>query len=67
MFGPNGSRLVYILAVVFLTLGWLAVPGLMVGHSIDGLETLLSGGAPSASPGTGFSVIVAAVGAILLT
>ncbi|MFO1210450.1 MAG: cytosine permease [Amaricoccus sp.] len=67
MFGANGSRLVYILAVVFLTLGWLAVLGLMFGHSIDGLQTLLGGATPSATPGTGTSVIVAAVGAILLT
>lgn len=67
MFGPNGSRLVYVLAVVFLTLGWLAVLGLMFGHSIDGLETLIGGGAPSATPETGLSVIAAAVGAILLT
>lgn len=67
MFGPNGSRLVYVLAVVFLTLGWLAVLGLMFGHSIDGLETLIAGGAPSATPETGVSVIAAAVGAILLT
>lgn len=67
MFGPNGSRLVYVLAVVFLTLGWLAVLGLMFGHSIDGLQTLLGGGTLSATPGTGPSVIIAAVGAILLT
>ena len=37
MFGSNGSRLVYVLAVVFLTMGWLAVLGLMFGRSIDGL------------------------------
>lgn len=67
MFGANGSRLVYVLAVVFLTLGWLAVLGLMFGHSIDGLQTLMSGGETSATPGTDSSVIVAAVGAILLT
>lgn len=67
MFGANGSRLVYVLAVVFLTLGWLAVLGLMFGHSIEGLELLMSGGTPSATPGTGISVIVAAIGAILLT
>jgi NCS1 family nucleobase:cation symporter-1 len=67
MFGANGSRVVYVLAVVFLTLGWLAVLGLMFGHSIDGLQTLMSGGQTSATPGTGSSVIIAAVGAILLT
>ena len=66
MFGANGSRLVYILAVVFLTLGWLAVLGLMFGHSIDGLQTLMSGGDPS-TPATGGKVIIAACGAILLT
>ncbi|HRO12060.1 cytosine permease [Amaricoccus sp.] len=67
MFGANGSRLVYVLAVVFLTLGWLAVLGLMFGHSIDGLQTLMAGGEVSAAPATGGKVIVAACGAILLT
>lgn len=42
MFGSNGSRLVYVLAVVFLTMGWLAVLGLMFGRSIDGLSGLVS-------------------------
>jgi NCS1 family nucleobase:cation symporter-1 len=66
MFGTNGSRLVYVLAVVFLTLGWLAVLGLMFGHSIDGLQTLMSGGDVS-TPSSGGQVLVAACGAILLT
>jgi NCS1 family nucleobase:cation symporter-1 len=65
-FGENGARLVYLLAVVFLTLGWLAVLGLMFGHSIDGLQTLVGGGDPAA-PATSGKVIVAACGAILLT
>lgn len=65
-FGENGSRLVYVLAVVFLTLGWLAVLGLMFGHSIDGLQTLVGGGDPAA-PATSGKVIVAACGAIMLT
>lgn len=63
-FGPNGSRLVYFLAVVFLTMGWLAVLGMMFGRSIDGLTALVSGG--EANP-LGPKVMVAAVGAILLT
>lgn len=67
MFGVNGSRLVYVLAVVFLTLGWLAVLGLMFGHSINGLQTLVASAAPSTSPGVSPNVIIAAVGAILLT
>lgn len=66
MFGANGSRVVYVLAVVFLTLGWLAVLGLMFGHSIDGLGTLMGGGDPAA-PATGGKVVIAACGAILLT
>jgi nucleobase:cation symporter-1, NCS1 family len=66
MFGANGSRLVYVLAVVFLTLGWLAVLGVMFGHSIDGLQTLMRGGDHS-TPASGGKVIVAACGAILLT
>lgn len=67
MFGANGSRLVYLLAVVFLTLGWLAVLGLMFGHSIDGLQALMNGGAAATAPASGAKVIVAACGAILLT
>ncbi|MFD2645239.1 purine-cytosine permease family protein [Pseudomonas japonica] len=41
MFGVNGSRLVYFLSVVVLTLGWLAVLGLMCGRALDNLETLV--------------------------
>lgn len=63
-FGPNGSRLVYFLAVVFLTMGWIAVLGMMFGRSIDGLTALVSGG--EAAP-QGQKVTVAAIGAILLT
>lgn len=63
-FGYNGSRLVYVLAVIVLTMGWLAVLAMMFGRSIDGLTALASGGA--ASP-TGIKMTIAAVGAILLT
>lgn len=66
MFGANGSRVVYFLAVVFLTMGWLAVLGLMFGRSIEGLEGLAAGSAATGG-GSGISVVVAAVGAILLT
>lgn len=67
MFGANGSRIVYFLAVVFLTMGWLAVLGLMFGRSIEGLEGLAAGAAAAPQSGSGLSVLVAAVGAILLT
>jgi NCS1 family nucleobase:cation symporter-1 len=67
MFGANGSRIVYFLAVVFLTMGWLAVLGLMFGRSIEGLEGLAAGAAAAPQSGSGISVLVAAVGAILLT
>jgi nucleobase:cation symporter-1, NCS1 family len=67
MFGANGSRIVYFLAVVFLTMGWLAVLGLMFGRSIEGLEGLAAGTATAPQSGSGISVLVAAVGAILLT
>jgi len=63
-FGYNGSRLVYLLAVVALTLGWLAVLAMMFGRSIDGLSALATGG--TTSP-LGIKMIIAAVGAILLT
>jgi NCS1 family nucleobase:cation symporter-1 len=67
MFGANGSRVVYFLAVVFLTMGWLAVLGLMFGRSIEGLEGLAAGAATAPQSGSGVSVLIAAVGAILLT
>ncbi|MEO6298426.1 MAG: cytosine permease [Paracoccaceae bacterium] len=63
-FGTQGSRLVYFLAVIFLTMGWLAVLGMMFGRSIDGLTALVGG--TTASP-TGMKTTIAAIGAILLT
>jgi len=63
-FGYNGSRLVYILAVIVLTMGWLSVLAMMFGRSIDGLAALASGG--EANP-TGIKVAIASIGAILLT
>ena len=48
MFGVNGSRLVYILSVVILTMGWLAVLGLMCGRALDNLETLVQHSEPDA-------------------
>ncbi|MGH8436298.1 MAG: purine-cytosine permease family protein [Pseudomonas sp.] len=64
MFGSNGSRLVYVLAVVFLTMGWLAVLGLMFGRSIDGLAGLVS---EHKTDPTGMLVLVSGFVAILLT
>lgn len=63
-YGYNGSRLVYLLAVIVLTMGWLAVLAMMFGRSIDGLTALATGG--TTDP-TGVKVAIAAVGAILLT
>ncbi|MFZ1480155.1 MAG: cytosine permease [Paracoccaceae bacterium] len=63
-FGTNGSRLVYFLAVIFLTMGWLAVLAMMFGRSIDGMTALVSG--TEASP-TGIKMVIAALGAIGLT
>ncbi|MBD9527619.1 cytosine permease [Paracoccus sp. PAR01] len=65
-FGGNGSRLVYVLAVIVLTMGWLAVLGLMFGRSISGLGALIEGGDPAAAT-SGGAVTIAGVGAILLT
>lgn len=64
MFGANGSRLVYMLAVVLLTMGWLAVLGLMFGRSIDGLGALVSDHQTDPS---GILVLAAGIFAILLT
>tara|TARA_R110002110_G_scaffold103598_26_gene261962 strand:- start:9939 stop:11363 length:1425 start_codon:yes stop_codon:yes gene_type:complete len=62
-FGTQGSRLVYVLAVVFLTMGWLAVLAMMFGRSIDGLTSIVSN--TEASP-TGIKMTIAASGAIVL-
>ncbi|WP_020680897.1 purine-cytosine permease family protein [Marinobacterium rhizophilum] len=64
MFGANGSRLVYLLAVVFLTMGWLAVLGLMFGRSIDSLTGMVT---ERAAEPQGLLVYLAAFFAIGLT
>ncbi|UVK85308.1 cytosine permease [Pseudomonas sichuanensis] len=63
MFGLNGSRLVYFLSVVVLTMGWLAVLGLMCGRALDNLETLVQHAQPD---GDGWLVSAGALLAILL-
>ncbi|MEG1040609.1 MAG: cytosine permease [Pseudomonas sp.] len=63
MFGHNGSRLVYILSVVVLTMGWLAVLGLMCGRALDNLETLVQHSQPD---GDGWLVTAGALLAIVL-
>ncbi|BBR54662.1 MULTISPECIES: purine-cytosine permease family protein [Pseudomonas] len=63
MFGLNGSRLVYILSVVLLTMGWLAVLGLMCGRALDNLETLVQQVPPD---GDGWLVTGGALLAIVL-
>ncbi|WP_018990964.1 purine-cytosine permease family protein [Aromatoleum toluclasticum] len=66
-FGRNGSRLVYALAVVLLTLGWLAVLGMMFGRSVDGMLTLLKTGEAVTEPANGVLVSVLAAAAIVVT
>ncbi|NBA97661.1 cytosine permease [Pseudomonas sp. R5(2019)] len=63
MFGLNGSRLVYVLSVVVLTMGWLAVLGLMCGRALDNLETLVQHSQPD---GDGWLVTAGALLAIVL-
>lgn len=63
MFGLNGSRLVYFLSVVVLTMGWLAVLGLMCGRALDNLETLVQHSQPD---GDGWLVTAGALLAIVL-
>ncbi|MFK0088580.1 cytosine permease [Pseudomonas sp. NPDC090755] len=63
MFGINGSRLVYFLSVVVLTMGWLAVLGLMCGRALDNLQTLVQQTQPDAD---GWIVPAGALLAIVL-
>ncbi|MDD2049384.1 purine-cytosine permease family protein [Pseudomonas putida] len=63
MFGINGSRLVYVLSVVVLTMGWLAVLGLMCGRALDNLDTLVQHSQPD---GDGWLVPAGGLLAIVL-
>ncbi|WP_151883614.1 cytosine permease [Pseudomonas putida] len=63
MFGLNGSSLVYFLSVGVLTMGWLAVLGLMCGRALDNLQTLVHQAQPS---GDGWLVTAGALLAIVL-
>ncbi|WP_286914280.1 MULTISPECIES: purine-cytosine permease family protein [unclassified Pseudomonas] len=64
MFGINGSRLVYVLSVVVLTMGWLAVLGLMCGRALDNLDTLVQ--QRPAAAGDGWIVTAGGLLAIVL-
>lgn len=64
VFGPNGSRIVYILAMVLLTVGWLVVLGTMFGRSIDSATAVVGGRAPDPHA---FWVPIIAIGAIAVT
>lgn len=46
IFGPGGSRVVYLLAIVLLTVGWLVVLGTMFGRSVDSAIAVVGDRAP---------------------
>lgn len=46
VFGHNGSRLIYVVAMILLTVGWLVVLGIMFGRSIDSAVSVLADRAP---------------------
>lgn len=64
VFGHNGSRLIYIVAMVLLTVGWLVVLGIMFGRSIDSAWAVLA--QRDADPDAGY-ISVITIGAIALT
>ncbi len=66
-FGANGSRLAYVLAVVLLTLGWLAVLGMMFGRSVSSIHTLVQTGAAVTQAEDGLLVPILSTVAILFS
>lgn len=63
MFGPNGSRVVYILGLVLLTVGWLVVLGTMFGRAIDSAVSVVSDRQPDI---TTWWIPIVTVGAIVI-
>lgn len=63
-FGPNGSRVVYILAIVLLTVGWLVVLGTMFGRSVDSAIAVVSARDPEPNA---WYIPVITIAAIALT
>lgn len=49
IFGHNGSRLIYVVAMILLTVGWLVVLGIMFGRSIDSAVSVVAQRAPEPS------------------
>ncbi|MGJ0203905.1 cytosine permease [Leucobacter sp. gxy201] len=64
IFGPNGSRVIYILAIVLLTVGWLVVLGTMFGRSVDSAVAVIGDRAPE--PGAWYIPLIT-IAAIALT
>lgn len=64
IFGPNGSRIVYILAIVLLTVGWLVVLGTMFGRSVDSAIAVIGDRAPTPDA---WYIPVVTIAAIALT
>ena len=63
-FGHNGSRLIYFVAVILLTVGWLVVLGIMFGRSIDSAWSAATH--HDANP-SGWHIYLIAVLAIVIT
>ncbi|MFJ2353500.1 purine-cytosine permease family protein [Glutamicibacter sp. NPDC087673] len=64
VFGHNGSRLIYIVAMIFLTVGWLVVLGIMFGRSIDSAISVVAQREPEPS---GWHIYVITLLAIAIT
>lgn len=64
IFGPNGSRVIYILAIVLLTVGWLVVLGTMFGRSVDSAVAVISDRDPNPMA---WYIPLITIGAIALT
>lgn len=64
VFGHNGSRLIYIVAMILLTVGWLVVLGIMFGRSIDSAISVVAHREPEPS---GWHIYVITLVAIAIT
>jgi Cytosine/uracil/thiamine/allantoin permeases len=64
IFGHNGSRLIYIVAMILLTVGWLVVLGIMFGRSIDSAISVVARRDPEPS---GWHIYLITLVAIAIT
>lgn len=61
VFGHNGSRIIYTIAMILLTVGWLVVLGTMFGRSIDSAVSIIGNKEPDPNAGYIYLVTIFAI------